>query len=361
MITTFEYTKWNLNLLKKSYFICILLTLLGNAETVKSTGRFACGSQNMSRDKPNKSQACLPPDYSKFELPNPHGVNPVRIELLIQEVLNINNKDHSITFSCYYNMYWKDNRIRFSSDYGKNELSKDQVKGPNSNSTMKPNVCGQMNPNMLEDLWVPNAMIYNLKSFEAMSVLDKSHSLWITADRSLLYSIAAHITFICPMNYHKFPFDTQTCKFQIGSYSYDDSQMTFTTLSANFDGKSENSIPLNYAINIRNLSAEDSILILDGSGNFSVAGFEVILDRHVSTFIFTYFLPSGLFVVISWVSFLIPFHVIPGRMILLLILFLVLVNIHNNVTTNTPKAEGPTAIAVWMLACILFVLGALIE
>ena len=42
-------------------------------------------------------------------------------------------------------------------------------------------------------------------------------------------------------------------------------------------------------------------------------------------------------------------------------LFLVLTNIFNTVTTNTPKAEGLTAIEAWMLACILFVFGALVE
>jgi hypothetical protein len=48
-------------------------------------------------------------------------------------------------------------------------------------------------------------------------------------------------------------------------------------------------------------------------------------------------------------------------MALLVTLFLVLVNIFNTVTTNTPKAEGLTAIEAWMLACILFVFGALGE
>ena len=49
---------------------------------------------------------------------------------------------------------------------------------------------------------------------------------------------------------------------------------------------------------------------------------------------------SGLFVVVSWISFVVPPDVIPGRMALLITLFLVLVNIFNSVTTNTPKAEG---------------------
>ena len=50
-------------------------------------------------------------------------------------------------------------------------------------------------------------------------------------------------------------------------------------------------------------------------------------------------------------------NLLTGRMALLITLFLVLVNIFNNVNTNSPKAEGLTAIEVWMLACILFVFG----
>ena len=79
------------------------------------------------------------------------------------------------------------------------------------------------------------------------------------------------------------------------------------------------------------------------------------------SYIITYYLPSGLFVVVSWISFLIPPDIVPGRMALLITLFLVLINIFNNITTNSPKAEGLTAIEIWMLACILFVFGSLIE
>ena len=46
--------------------------------------------------------------------------------------------------------------------------------------------------------------------------------------------------------------------------------------------------------------------------NYSTAGFELILSRKMSFYIITYYLPSGLFVGISWVSFLINPEVIPG-------------------------------------------------
>merc|ERR1711874_522483 len=105
----------------------------------------------------------------------------------------------------------------------------------------------------------------------------------------------------------------------------------------------------------------DQMLGYGELGNFSLAGFEMVLQRHVSHYLITYYLPSGLFVIVSWISFVVPPDIIPGRMALLVTLFLVLVNIFNTVTTNTPKAEGLTAIEAWMLSCILFVFGALIE
>ena len=37
------------------------------------------------------------------------------------------------------------------------------------------------------------------------------------------------------------------------------------------------------------------------------------LQRHVMSYIITYYLPSGLFVVVSWISFLIPPDIVPGK------------------------------------------------
>jgi len=53
--------------------------------------------------------------------------------------------------------------------------------------------------------------------------------------------------------------------------------------------------------------------------------------------------------------------VIPGRMTLLITVFLVLINIFNTIQTNSPKADGLTAIEAWLIACIVFVFAALIE
>ena len=73
------------------------------------------------------------------------------------------------------------------------------------------------------------------------------------------------------------------------------------------------SIVLDYDIAINNLRQEDQIFIGGSLGNYSLAGFEMILRRHVSHYIINYYLPSGLFVVVSWISFLVPADIIPGN------------------------------------------------
>jgi hypothetical protein len=52
------------------------------------------------------------------------------------------------------------------------------------------------------------------------------------------------------------------------------------------------------------------VVVLAGM-NYSTAGFELVLTRKMSFYVITYYLPSGLFVVVSWIrSDLTPFAVL---------------------------------------------------
>jgi hypothetical protein len=72
-----------------------------------------------------------------------------------------------------------------------------------------------VNLELINSLWVPNIFIYNLKTFQTISVLSKLAGLWIDRRKRIYYSQATHITFICPMVFDSFPLDTQICKFQV--------------------------------------------------------------------------------------------------------------------------------------------------
>ena len=181
---------------------------------------------------------CLPENYSKFELPFTEKTNQIGISIDIDDVLRINDGTYSITFSTYFNVQWNERRLNVQPDFGASLMS------PNStDSVMVP-----MNLEFIKELWVPNIFIYNLKTYKVIDVLSKLAGLWIDTEKNVLYSQATHITFICPMRFDKFPLDTQTCRFRVGSYSYDSSKLLFLTRTYGYSSKDANSIALDYDI-----------------------------------------------------------------------------------------------------------------
>ena len=96
-----------------------------------------------------------------------------------------------------------------------------------------------------------------------------------------------------------------------------------------------------------------------GNQTYQLVGFKLVLRRHYFKYIIYYYGPSMIFVTASWMSFMIPPEVVPGRMALLITLLLVLVNLFGTVIETQPPTQYPTYLDIWMLACILFVYAAL--
>ena len=85
----------------------------------------------------------------------------------------------------------------------------------------------------------------------------------------------------------------------------------------------------------------------------------ICFTRAFWVYLWSYYIPSGLFVSVSWVSFLIPADSIPGRMSLLVTMVLVLVNIFSDLLVSQPRTTL-TAMSAWFFTCIFFVFGALV-
>ena len=52
---------------------------------------------------------------------------------------------------------------------------------------------------------------------------------------------------------------------------------------------------------------------------------------------------------------------VPGRMALLVTLFLVLTEIYTNVANQSPVSNSTNQLSLWVITCIFFVFGALME
>ena len=90
--------------------------------------------------------------------------------------------------------------------------------------------------------------------------------------------------------------------FQVGSFNYDAEKMVFRSEFVPDEKESIKSI-LDYSISINKLRDDQTHYMALGM-NYSVTGFEMILQRKMSFYIVTYYLPSG--IVIIHTSFLEP-------------------------------------------------------
>ena len=110
---------------------------------------------------------------------------------------------------------------------------------------------------------------------------------------------------------------------------------------------------LDYTVKIQNLPPHEQTY--NNGGDYSVAGIEITLKRKMTHYIISWYLPSGIFVIVSWISFLVPPEIVPGRMALLITVLLLLVNNFNSITAKIPKADRLTAIETYIIVCIFFV------
>ena len=244
---------------------------------------------NCTRSSHSKS-ICVPPDYAKFELP-PNSPSTISIGIDIKDIPKVSDKDFSVTLNAYFIVKWRDSRVIVTDNF--NNSSTHDVSQPLT----------ALNLAILQDLWMPDVEIRNLQSFKTHTILSKLEGFWVDEDQNLMHALASRITFICPMRFNSFPMDVQVCIFQVGSFNYAVDKLIFTDEFIPVKEEAVRSI-LDYEIEIFPLTPEErqySALNM----NYSVAGFKLVLARKMSFYVVTYYLPSGLFVVVSWISFLV--------------------------------------------------------
>ena len=66
------------------------------------------------------SAVCLPRNYSSMDIPLIDEPNKIAIEIHISDVLKINDRDFSITFSLYFNVRWIEPRLRLNPTFFQN-------------------------------------------------------------------------------------------------------------------------------------------------------------------------------------------------------------------------------------------------
>ena len=137
------------------------------------------------------------------------------------------------------------------------------------------------------------------------------------------------------------------CPFELISTTHPIQEMILNIKSVQFllEGSTTTNTCTEYACSVRSFQRQRTF---DLNQTYSTAGFELILERNFLKYIISYYMKSGLLVASSWISFVIPPDVIPGRMDLLITLLLALINLSGTVIDKRPSTKNTTILEIWM-------------
>jgi hypothetical protein len=189
-------------------------------------------------------------------------------------------------------------------------------------------------------------------------VLKEMSGLRVRKDQTINYEMKAEVTITCQMEFDNYPFDEQECLFQVGSYYGSDKTIQ---CDSNLRKDITKQKSIEHSLRLMPLPRKNRSITL-ASGNYAVCGFSIQLARKRMQNFVQIFMPSFMFVIVSWISFIINPEVVPGRMALLITIVLVQLNLFNDTKNKAPKsASNVNAVDLYLIFSMFLVFAALME
>ena len=139
----------------------------------------------------------------------------------------------------------------------------------------------------------------------------------------LFFKQTVNVEVNCPsMEFGSFPFDTQVCNFHVKDLKLKESKdsilKNFQWEAPQLIGAGDLTSP-EYDISVEEPSvsghgaSRSNIQLIPFTKFIFRSGFKVKMERKRTVYIYTYFLPCSLMVMVSWVSFAVRADAVPGR------------------------------------------------
>lgn len=300
----------------------------------------------------NKAQLCYEdPAVKKGTSPKPYP-NFFFQELTIFDILDFDPKDQTITISVKLRTEWNDSRVT--------------LKSGNPNETLNWLL---IDKELSKDLFFPKQQIKNVKYLKKAQPYSANTDdyYWFQVPHHFEYEESFMVTIFCSFNFGNFPFDQQQCDFTFGlSEHVTLTSFLLPTLIKMKDGKEtqfgKDSLSLSntrLSFNIK-LNGIEPFSIFSSGFNYSHAGMRIDFTRNsLSLLIGSFYGPTAIFAILSLISYSIGSEVVPGRLGLLVTLYLIASNVYNAV--KAPEDRGFSYIEIWMAGIQVMILLAIFE
>lgn len=281
----------------------------------------------------------VPPDYDNERPTN------ITCSMHVENFDSISEANMDFTATVLLHLSWYDHRF---SQYHIESLNEGYV---------------EIDAKNLEKLWVPDIYFPNEKNAYYHNVLMANKMLRIYRGGDVTYTTRLSLTLSCPMNFRNYPFDKQTCKIILESFSYNEGNIVLNWLNVT----GQKPVILD---NSTNQMPQFEVLAVDPKvmkherpdlGNHSRLVVEFTLARNIGYYLVQMYIPSVLVVMLSWISFWLNVNAVPGRISLGVLTVLTMTTQSSSVNASLPHVSYTKAIDIWMVTCLMFVFFALIE
>ncbi|XP_068893894.1 gamma-aminobutyric acid receptor subunit beta isoform X12 [Tenebrio molitor] len=278
--------------------------------------------------------------YDKRVRPN-YGGPPVEVgvTMYVLSISSLSEVKMDFTLDFYFRQFWTDPRLAFRKRPGVETLS--------------------VGSEFIKNIWVPDTFFVNEKQSYFHIATTSNEFIRIHHSGSITRSIRLTITASCPMNLQYFPMDRQLCHIEIESFGYTmrDIRYKWNEGPNSVGVSNEVSLPQFKVLGHRQRAMEISLT----TGNYSRLACEIQFVRSMGYYLIQIYIPSGLIVIISWVSFWLNRNATPARVALGVTTVLTMTTLMSSTNAALPKISYVKSIDVYLGTCFVMVFASLLE
>ena len=259
--------------------IAMNILLLGIAITIPFLKRVS-SSNNLTCFE----DICIPENYDKLIRPLLNTTNEILVDISKLKILKVDDFECTIKLSLWFYLTWSEPRLMLP-------------------SILPPYV--SLDNSFWEKLWKPDVYFFNLKeTIMKHAFFHESDSFYLinnNLDIKVRYSGEFELIIYCKMAFDTYPLDQHVCDFKLGSSKMDSSKINFTLSTLSFPLDEQISL-LDYTPDVQSLPDKKKLWTEYGNLTWYSTGCEIRLTRNEKKYIINYYIPSGLLVLVSWVS-----------------------------------------------------------
>ncbi|CAL8116345.1 unnamed protein product [Orchesella dallaii] len=287
----------------------------------------------------------LIPNFNKLTRVRPFSSKNISDPVHVSVNLYVRDKrivgyDNEYSVQLTFRQQWQDERLRFD----KRDSSIRYVTFTNSKN----------------EIWQPDTFFSNEIEGKYHEMMMRNQYIRIHPDGEVLSSYRISLRLSCPMDYRKFPFDTQICSLRLASWG-------FTTRDLVFQWKRYDPVQVSSTIGLDMPTFALTQFTTDycdsqtNTGIYSCLRVDFTFQRAFHSYLVMVYIPSMMMVITSWVSFWISPKAVTARtMIATLTLFILAIQTAE-VNKTFPQTSYTKAVDVWTGVCLTFVFAALLE